>query len=190
VTPAAGRRLPTAVGLIWAQTPAGVIGAGGAIPWHVPEDMARFRAVTDGHPVIMGRATWQSLPPRFRPLPGRANLVLSHDPAFAAPGARVVASLAAALAAAYDEVAAAAGVSSDTGRAPAGQTWVIGGATVYAAALPLADRLEVTEVDVDVEGDAHAPPIDPATWQAALVSPWQTSRTALRYRFLTYTRRP
>ncbi len=81
-------------GLIWAQTPAGVIGLEGALPWRLPEDMAHFREITDGHPVVMGRATWVSLPDRFRPLPGRANVVLSRDPAFVAPGARVVGSLA------------------------------------------------------------------------------------------------
>ena len=165
------------LGLIWAQTPTGVIGDGGAIPWRLPEDMAHFRAVTDGHPVIMGRATWLSLPERFRPLPGRTNIVLSRDPAFVAPGAHVAPSLEAALAFAHDE-AAAAGVDA----------WVIGGAAVYAAALPFADVLVVTEVDLDVAGDAFAPPTDPGEWEAA-TGPWLESRTGLRYRFVTHTRR-
>ena len=174
--------------LIWAQTSAGVIGAHGAIPWHIPEDMAHFRAVTDGHPVIMGRATWQSLPERFRPLPGRVNVVLSRDESFVAPGAHVATSLAAAL-------ALAAVASSSAGQGGGDEAWVIGGAILYAAALPLANRVEVTEVDLDVSGDAHAPTVDPAEWDIA-TGPWlrstgsrQTSRTGPRYRFVTHTRR-
>lgn len=161
------------LGLIWAQTPGGVIGKDGALPWHVPEDLAHFRHVTNGFPVVMGRATWQSLPERFRPLPGRVNLVLSRDREFAAAGARVAPSLRAALEAAYDE--------DD-------EAWVIGGAAVYAAALPLADRLEVTEVELDVDGDAFAPVVDPTRW-LAVPGPWLTSRTGVRYRFVTHTRR-
>ncbi len=164
------------LGLIWAQTPAGVIGLEGALPWRLPEDMAHFREVTDGHPVVMGRATWVSLPDRFRPLPGRANVVLSRDPAFVAPGARVVGSLAAALAVAHDEEPAA------------GDVWVIGGAAVYAAALPLADRVEVTEVDLDVAGDAFAPEVDADRWRT-VTGPWLTSGGGVRYRFLSHTRR-
>jgi dihydrofolate reductase len=155
------------LGLVWAQTPSGVIGLDGALPWHLPEDLAHFREVTDGHPVVMGRATWLSLPERFRPLPGRENVVLSRDPGFVAHGARVAASLPEAL----DLV-----VPDDA------EVWVIGGAAVYAAALPLADRLEVTEVDLDVAGDAFAPAIDPADWDT-VSGPWLTSRSGLRYRF-------
>ena len=161
------------LGLVWAQTPGGVIGRAGTLPWHVPEDLAHFRHVTNGFPVVMGRATWESLPERFRPLPGRANLVLSRDPAFVAPGARVAPSLRSALAAAYDE--------DD-------EAWVIGGAAVYVAALPLADRLEVTEVDLDVAGDAFAPAVDPGEWDDE-TGPWLTSCAGPRYRFRTFTRR-
>ncbi len=158
------------LGLIWAQTPAGVIGRGGAIPWHLPEDLAHFREVTSGHAVVMGRATWQSLPERFRPLPGRENVVLTRDPAFVAPGARVVGSLAEALALLPDEA------------------WVVGGAAVYAAAMPLADRLEVTEVDLDVDGDTFAPAVEAGDWAPPLVGPWLESRTGLHYRFRSYAR--
>ncbi len=175
------------LGLIWAQTPTGVIGRNGALPWHLPEDLAHFREVTDGHPVVMGRATWSSLPERFRPLPGRANVVLSRDPAFVAPGARVAASLVAALASAHDETRASVAAASDD-PAPDDHVWVIGGAAVYAAALPLAGRLEVTEVDVDTDGDAVAPEVDPADW-VTVTGPWLASRTGLRYRFLSSTRR-
>jgi dihydrofolate reductase len=179
------------LGLIWAQSRAGVIGRDGALPWHLPEDLARFREVTDGHPVVMGRATWSSLPERFRPLPGRANVVLSRDPAFVAPGARVVASLDAALRPAHDEARTPVPGDEpgpDDGAPPGEPVWVIGGAAVYAAALPVADRLEVTEVDVDADGDAFAPEVDLADW-AGGTGPWLTSRTGLRYRFSSYTRR-
>ena len=160
------------LGLVWAQTLAGVIGRDGTLPWHVPEDLAHFRDVTDGHLVVMGRSTWLSLPERFRPLPGRPNVVLSRDPAFVAPGARVATTLGAALGLAHDEA----------------EVWVVGGATVYAAALPLADRLEVTEVDVAADGDAFAPRVDPATW-VTTAGAWLTSRTGVRYRFLSSLRR-
>ena len=184
------------LGLIWAQARAadggpGVIGRAGALPWHLPEDLARFRRITNGHPVIMGRATWQSLPPRFRPLPGRVNIVLTRGAGAAAPGsfegAVVVADVAAAV------VQAGAAVAGD------GEAWVIGGAQIYAATLALADRLEVTEIGLTLdptrEPDARAPEID-ASWQVVATDPlvadggheWHESTTGLRYRFVTYGR--
>jgi len=130
------------VGLIWAMAENGVIGRGGGLPWRLPDDLKHFQAVTMGAPVVMGRRTFVSL---GRPLPGRRNLVLSRSGA-PCEGAEVVADLDAALA-----LAAAGG--SD-------RAWVIGGASVYAAALPLADRLEVTRVHAAVEGDVSFPPVD------------------------------
>jgi dihydrofolate reductase len=160
--------------LVWAQTPDGVIGRDGALPWNVPEDMAHFRALTSGHPVIMGRATWESLAPRFRPLPGRDNIVLSRTPGYAAEGARVVRSLAAAL-----ELVA--------GR----EAWVIGGGLVYEAAVDHADRLEVTEIDDVLAGDTYAPVIDDS-WTLDRREPaagWHTSAAGgVRYRFCSYRR--
>jgi dihydrofolate reductase len=160
--------------LVWAQTSDGVIGRDGGLPWHVPEDMAHFRALTSGHPVIMGRATWESLSPRFRPLPGRENVVLSRTPGYLAAGARVVTSMAAAL-----ELVA--------GR----EAWVIGGGAVYEAAVDHADRLEVTEVDDVVAGDTYAPVID-ASWTLVAREPasgWHTSAVGgARYRFCSYRR--
>ncbi len=158
------------IGLVWAQTPDGVIGDAGTIPWHVPEDLAHFRSVTGAGTVVMGRATWQSLPERFRPLPGRRNVVLSRDPAFDAPGAVVVDDLDEALAGAPD-------------------VWVIGGGAVYAATLARADVLEVTLVDLDVPGDTRAPTIG-AGWERVDGSDetWRTSRTGTRYRFETWRR--
>jgi dihydrofolate reductase len=133
------------VGVIVAMAENGVIGRKGSLPWHLPDDLAHFKQVTMGCPVIMGRKTWQSI---GRPLPGRRNLVLSRS-APLAEGITVAASL--------DEALAAA--------APAERVWVIGGAAVYAAALPRAERLEVTRVHASLEGDAFFPALDWSEWQ-------------------------
>ena len=127
----------------------GVIGSGNTIPWRVPEDMARFRALTMGHPVVMGRRTWDSLPDRFRPLPGRRNIVVTHNPAWAAEGADRASSLEDALALLGDEE----------------QVFVIGGAELYALALPLADELQLTEIEAHVDGDVFFPPLDAADFE-------------------------
>ena len=164
---------------MWAQSPTGVIGVDGALPWRVPEDLVRFRELTDGHPVVMGRATWDSLPPRWRPLPGRTNLVLSRDAGLTLEGATVCGDLERALAAAAD--------------APGGeQVWVVGGGAVYALALARADRVELTTVDVTVDGDTHAPRLAPDEWRLASTDPqdgWHTSTSGVRYRFESYVRR-
>ncbi len=137
------------VGLVWAQSTSGVIGRGGDIPWQVPEDLARFKQVTMGHTVVMGRRTWDSLPATVRPLPGRRNVVLSRQADFMADGAEVVGSL--------DELSAPSANP---------ETWVIGGGQIYTLALPYATRCEVTEVDIDLprdDDDALAPVLD-ETW--------------------------
>ncbi|WP_144206642.1 dihydrofolate reductase [Mycobacterium tilburgii] len=160
------------VGLVWAQSTSGVIGRNGDIPWHVPEDLARFKQVTVGHAVIMGRRTWDSLPARLRPLPGRRNIVLSRQPDFAADGAEVARSLDAA----FESLSQA-------------EVWVIGGAQIYAQALPLATRCEVTEIEVDLvrdDEDALAPVLDGA-WLGE-TGEWHASRSGLRYRFHSYRR--
>ncbi|VVJ18298.1 Dihydrofolate reductase (EC [Amycolatopsis camponoti] len=150
------------IGLVWAQSANGVIGRDGALPWHLPEDLKHFRTLTSGATVLMGRRTWESLPPRFRPLPGRRNLVLSSAPQ---EGAETFADLAPALAAA------------------SGDGWVIGGAAVYRAALPFADRIVVTEIRETFEGDTRAPEVGRAPDSAG---EWQESSTGLHYRFLTW----
>jgi dihydrofolate reductase len=153
------------VRLIWAQGPDGVIGADGDIPWDLPEDRRLFKALTTGGTVVMGRRTWESLPPRFRPLPGRRNVVLSTT-LDATEGARVVASV--------DEVL---GSGDD-------DLWVIGGRGVYEAFLPHADDVVVTELADDVAGDTVAPALD-ASWTPGLRVPdegWLESSTGLRYR--------
>lgn len=169
MTQARGPRL----GLIWAEARGGVIGAAGGMPWHVPEDLAHFREVTMGAPVIMGRRTWESFPDRFRPLPGRRNIVVTRQDAWSAEGAERAASLDVALGlVAGDDVA-----------------WIIGGGQLYRAAIARADVLEVTEIDLEVDGDTHAP--ERGDWMLAAVAPavgWSSSRTGIRYRFLTLTR--
>jgi dihydrofolate reductase len=160
------------LGLIWAQSTGGVIGRDGGLPWHLPEDLAHFRQVTLGHPVIMGRRTWESLPDRFRPLPDRRNIVLSRRSGFTARGAEVARSLAGAVALAAES---------------AEQAWVAGGAEVFRAACDLAEVAEVTEVEVDVPGDAFAPPL--AGWTLRHAGDWRTSTTGLRFRFLHLLRR-
>ena len=159
------------IGLIWAQTPSGVIGAAGAMPWHVPEDLKHFRERTAGTAVVMGRRTWQALPERFRPLPGRTNVVVSRDTAWSDDGARVRPDLGEAL----DEFG--------------GDLWVIGGGQIYRAAMPFADVLEVTVLDLDVPGDTVAPEIDPEAFDLASSSDWRTSVGGVRYRHDRYTRR-
>ncbi|TFD88339.1 dihydrofolate reductase [Cryobacterium serini] len=162
------------LGLIWAQTVNGVIGADGLMPWHLPEDLAHFRSVTAGGAVIMGRRTWDSLPARFRPLPGRQNIVITRQQGWAAEGASAAHNF-------HDALALAEG-----------PVWVIGGAEIYRLALPYADVLEVTEIDASIDGDTLAPTLD-ATWTQVSTDPpngWFTSSTALPYRFTRYERSP
>lgn len=163
------------VGLIWAEARGGVIGARGGMPWHVPEDLAHFKSATLGAPVVMGRRTWESFPERFRPLPGRRNIVVTRQDDWADAGAERAASLEAALAAA--------------GETDPERVWVIGGGQLYREAIALADRLDVTELDLDVDGDTRAP--DRSEWRTMSVDPpdgWHTSRTGIRYRFLVLER--
>ncbi|MEG9249122.1 dihydrofolate reductase [Arthrobacter sp. Soc17.1.1.1] len=166
------------VGMIWAQTESGVIGRDGGIPWHVPEDMAHFKATTTGHPVIMGRRTWESFPSKSRPLPDRTNIVVSRSGADL-PGAVVVGSLDAAF-----EAAQAAPGSEEI--------WVIGGGRVYADAMERANAVLVTVVESDAQGDTVAPPLG-TDWALAALTPesgWLESSTGTRYRISLWTRTP
>jgi dihydrofolate reductase len=156
------------LGLIFARARNGVIGKAGRLPWHLPEDMAHFKQVTMGRPVIMGRKTWDSLPERFRPLPGRANIVITRQPDWQAQGATRATSLAAA-------VALCAGQA---------QAWVIGGAEIFAEALPLATTAEITELEADFEGDVFAPRFG-LEWQE-VARRRRRSTTELDYSFVTY----
>jgi len=160
------------VRMVWARSRDGVIGAGGALPWHLPEDLRLFRALTVGSTVVMGRRTWESLPARFRPLPGRRNVVLSSRlHAAAAEGATVARSVAEVLATGED-------------------VWIIGGGAVYAAFLPHAAEVVVTEVDARPSGDTLAPGLG-AEWVRADSVPadgWAESSGGLRFRVSLWRR--
>ena len=161
------------LGLIWAEAHGRVIGRGGALPWRLPEDLEHFKRTTLGCPVIMGRRTWDSLPPRFRPLPGRQNIVLTRSSDWSAHGAQRAASL--------DEALQLA--------AGAPRAWVIGGAQLYAAAIARADELRITEIDLDVpDGDAFAPALG-AEWREVERST-HTAASGLRYSLLHYCKEP
>jgi dihydrofolate reductase len=154
------------IGLIWAQSRQGVIGLKGQMPWHLPEDLVHFKRTTGHYPVVMGRKTWESLPSKFRPLPGRRNLVLSRDASHAQTitnaGAEVFQSLDACLAHLNAELDSSRNASQGDQTQTDPQTvWIIGGAQIYAQAVEWADLLVVTEIDADFEGDAFAPAIDP-----------------------------
>jgi len=158
--------------LIWAQSLDGVIGADGGLPWRLPEDLQRFRSLTMGGTVVMGRRTWESLPPKARPLVGRRNVVLSRE-SHDVPGAEWVSS--------PEEAIGLCG----------GDAWVIGGATVYRLFLPVASTVHVTEVAGSFVGDAYAPTLD-GSWQPATDSDtdWRASASGLSYRLRTYVKEP
>ncbi|TXT35640.1 MAG: dihydrofolate reductase [Comamonadaceae bacterium] len=154
--------------LIFARAANGVIGHNNTLPWHLPEDMAHFKRSTLGCPVIMGRKTWDSLPPKFRPLPGRLNVVVTRQTCWSANGAVVAHSIEAACAACP----------------PDSTAWVIGGAEIYAQALPLASAAVVTDIEASFEGDAFAPQFGPE-WQE-ISRDRQVSTTGLHFSFVTY----
>jgi dihydrofolate reductase len=154
--------------LIFAKARNGVIGKDNAIPWHLPEDMVHFRQTTMGCPVIMGRKTWDSLPARFRPLPGRVNVVLTRQKSWNETGAQPSYSLKEALS--FCEHFE--------------QVWVLGGAQLYEQALPYAHTAVVTEIDADFEGDAFAPQFGPQ-WQETRRES-HTSVNGLKFSFVTY----
>lgn len=160
--------MPAKLSLIVAYSKNRTIGRDNALPWKLKQDLAHFKRSTLGHPIIMGRKTWESL---GRPLPGRLNIVITRSLGYPAEGAEVVNSLAAALAVA----------------APAAQAFVIGGEEIYRLSLAEADEVIATEIDANVEGDAFFPELDPAQWQ-------EVSREAAapeegwHYDFVTYQR--
>ena len=147
------------------------IGLGSELVWREPEDMRWFKRQTLGCPVIMGRKTWDSLPPRFRPLPGRRNVVVTRQPDWQAEGALCAHSLTEALQQCQDQP----------------DVWVIGGAELYAHALPLAASAHVTEIDAPFEGDAYAPELDVSWVETARLL--QTSASGMNFSFVTYQKR-
>jgi dihydrofolate reductase len=163
--------------LIVAVADNGVIGAGGAIPWRLKADQQRFKTMTMGKPVVMGRKTFTSL---RRPLAGRTNIVVTRDANFSAAGAVVTTSFAAARAVA----------TGDALRRFAGEIAVIGGAEIYAQWMEFADRLEVTEVHARPEGDTYFAAIEPADWEeVARVRNSSGSDDSAGFSYVTYRRR-
>jgi dihydrofolate reductase len=158
----------TRIHIVVAIASNGVIGANGTLPWRLPEDLKHFKRVTLGHPIIMGRRTWESL---GKPLPGRLHIVVSRRAGFAAPGAQVAASFEAALALCRD----------------APQACVIGGSELFAAALPIADCLIVTEIHKDYAGDTYFPEWDRKAWRVARKET-HTSADGVRFDFVWYER--
>ena len=158
------------INMIFAQSANGVIGINNAMPWHLPEDLAHFKKLTLGSPVIMGRKTWDSLPAKFRPLPGRTNVVITRQPGWQADGALTAGNLQSALALCES----------------ASDAWIIGGAQIYAQAEPLAQRIEVTLINKTFTGDAFAPALGPQWHQAQKQD--HLSSTGLNFSFITYTR--
>jgi dihydrofolate reductase len=160
------------VTLIAAVSENGVIGRGNALPWHLPADLRRFKQLTTGHAVVMGRKTWESI---RRPLPHRRNIVISGSPGFHPVGATVVGSFEAALDAARDLA----------------EVFAIGGSRVFAAALPLTDRLELTRVHAQVPGDAFFPKIDFSEWKLVAEERHPADdQHAFPFSFLTYEKNP
>jgi dihydrofolate reductase len=156
------------LGLIYARARNGVIGKDGVLPWHMPEDLAHFKRLTLGCPVIMGRKTWHSLPERFRPLPGRLNIVVTHQAAWRADGAATASSLEQAIAQASGQPL----------------VWIIGGGQLFAQVMPLAQVAEITEIDADFEGDVMAPPLGPE-WQET-ARERHVAASGIPYSFVTY----
>jgi dihydrofolate reductase len=161
--------------LVVARADNGIIGQQGALPWHLPADLRRFKAITVGKPVLMGRKTFVSI---GRPLPGRHNIVLTRQPGWTAAGVTVVPNLA--------EAIAAAGMDP---RARPEALMVIGGAEIYAQTLPLATRIELTEVHLEAKGDTHLPAFDPQLWQEVARARHAAEGAAPAHSFVTLRRR-
>jgi dihydrofolate reductase len=159
---------PPRITLLAARARDGAIGVDNTLPWHLPEDLQHFKATTLGWPIVMGRRTFESI---GRPLPGRRTVVVTRNPAWAHPGCERAGSL--------DEAITLCAGSPEL--------FVVGGEQLYAAAMPRADRLLLTEVDIDVAGDAFFPPVDPAHWRLAHAAPG-VSRTGLAFSIGTWER--
>ena len=166
------------INLIWAQARNRVIGNKGSMPWHLPEDLAHLKRTTMGSPVIMGRKTWDSIPLRFRPLPGRTNVVITRQSDWHEDGALPANNM-------LEALSICEHMSVILDPSPE-QVWVIGGAQIYAQALPLAKRIIVTEIDADFEGDAFAPQLG-SDWRET-AREQHISKTGLTYSIVTYDR--
>jgi dihydrofolate reductase len=162
----------TIISMVLARAGNGVIGDKGGIPWRIPEDMKRFKALTMGHPIVMGRKTWDSFPKK--PLPGRTNIVVTRDASWKADGAVAAHSL--------DEALTKARTEDPT------EIAIIGGTAIYLAALPYATRIHLTEVHIAPAGDTTMPPFDPAAWRETSRED-HTAPDGLAYSYVTLDRR-
>ena len=160
--------------LVVAVADNGVIGRDGAMPWHLPADLKHFKRLTTGKPVIMGRKTFESI---GKPLPGRHNIVLTRDSGWTADGVTVVPNLA--------EAIAAAGLDP---RARAGEIMIVGGAQIYAEAMPIASRIERTRIHISPDGDTRFPALDPDQWRETARVENPAEGEAPAHDFLTYVR--
>jgi dihydrofolate reductase len=160
--------------MVVARARNGVIGKDGAMPWHLSADLKRFKAITVGKPVVMGRKTFESI---GKPLPGRQNIVLTRDASWAADGVTVVPNLA--------EAIAAAGLDPRV----RGHIMIIGGAEIYALAMPIATRVELTEIDAEPEGDTFLPAFDPARWEEVARETHEPEGDKPGYAWITLKRR-
>jgi len=168
-----------ATAIIVAAARNGVIGQSGAMPWHIPSDLQFFKKTTYGKPIIMGQKTWSSL--QRKPLPGRLNIVLTRRADFAAPGAAICRSLAEAVALAKAE---AAGTHEN-------EIFIIGGGEIFRQALPLADKIYLTQIQADIDGDTFFPAVSPALWRQIAAAPVkQGEGDSHSYRLLTYEKAP
>ena len=163
--------------LIFARARNGVIGNDNQLPWHLPEDMAFFKQKTAGATVVMGRKTWDSLPARFRPLPGRHNVVVTRQTSWQPDPTSEHVSVA-------GDIASALDAARQLGK----PVWVMGGAQIYTQALPLADEVWVTEIDHDFEGDAYAPTLGADWHEASRESHTSGAAHGLPYSFVCYRR--
>ena len=196
------------IGMIWAQTTAGVIGDGADMPWYLPEDLKHFKNATTGYPVVMGRTSWEALDDGFRPLPGRTNYVVTRQDDYDAPGGIIEPSIPSALANAAEQILNELkdGTSTDGAdgtedeRTPT--VWVLGGGQVYAQCMPVADRIVITEIDMEApERFQVYAPLVPTEEFEEHAQEWQESAKGhpvdqevnpeqpLRFRFCTWTRR-
>jgi dihydrofolate reductase len=161
------------ISLIAALTENHVIGKNNDLPWHLPDDMKYFMKTTTGHVVIMGRKNYESLPPKFRPLPDRTNIVITRQNNFHAPGCTTVNSLEAGI-----QVAK---------RANEKELFIIGGAEIFELSMPVADRLYLTEIKTELEGDTHFPKFDKSKWKELSRKPHpKDDRHAFDFDFVVY----
>lgn len=178
------------IAMIWAETSAGIIGDGNDMPWYLPEDLTHFKDATVGHPVVMGRTSWEALGDKYRPLPGRENFVVTRKSDYQAPGGHVHSSI-------PDAIRAAAEFAKTTN--DSNTVWILGGGQVYAQCMPIADRVVITEIDMVAPDrfQVYAPAMDEEQFQVES-SEWMVSEkghpvdeepNGLRYRFRTWTRK-